>query len=73
MDAVVKPSCFATVKWYARWQAADARCGSGNQAVSVCADCLPAYQWRMRLQGRCDHPETVFGFDAHGKIVGIAA
>ena len=72
-EAQGKPSCFSTVRWYARWEASNLKCGSGHQAASVCADCLPSYQRVMRLAGRCDNPATVFAFDKDGAIVGVAA
>ena len=43
------------------------------RAHPVCRDCTPSYQLRMKRQGRCEHPETMFAVDRDGAVVGVMA
>ena len=60
--AVVVPACFP-VRMYALWREVDARCGRTDRAASVCADCMPGYQMRMRRFGRCENPGAMVGME----------
>lgn len=70
MDQEIFPPCFSAIRFYRNWRDVNARCGNGNKAPTVCVDCLPSYQLKMKRQGRCSNPEMPFHFDEDGTIVG---
>ena len=68
-----KPRCFSTLHIYLKWIDAR-RMGPANERTHpVCRDCTPSYQLRMKRQGRCEHPETMFAVDRDGAVVGVMA
>lgn len=73
------PKCFSTEADYREYIVLfmASMVGSGAKArnqADYCRDCNPAYQERMRCQGRCAHPETVFVREdkSGGDMVGIS-
>lgn len=66
MSAV--PLCFVDPRLFKLWSSSAGveECG----AAGPCADCLPAYQLRMKKRGLCSHPETNFGVRQDGGIFG---
>lgn len=69
MSAV--PLCFVPAGMYALWRKADESLPvDGRAASSVCTDCLPSYQFRMKKLGRCQHPETRFRVSQDGAFFG---
>lgn len=62
------PLCFIDQRVFKLWSssAGAADCGSGP-----CHDCQPGYQLRMKKQGRCAHPETMFGVTEDGGVYGF--
>lgn len=61
------PLCFASAADFELWRAVPYRQLRG---CSVCTDCLPQYQLRMKKLGRCEHPETMFTLTEDGEIIG---
>lgn len=45
--------------------------GVDKRATDFCCDCLPAFQERMLLDGRCERPEIRFRKDKIGFIEGF--
>lgn len=56
----------ATPEQYAAWLEIARWHGPGR--AGFCADCTPGYQARMKIEGRCEHPEV--WFDDEGGRVG---
>ena len=71
MDEEALPACFSEIRFYRNWRAMVPRCGSSDRDVTICADCLPSYQMRMKRAGRCSNPGVVFRFTEDGAIVGV--
>lgn len=67
------PLCFASPRLFELWLMADMALPRQQRCENVCRDCMPSYQMRMRKQGRCGHPETVFSVDRDGGVVGVPA
>jgi hypothetical protein len=60
------PSCF-TEPQYEAWKEA------ARQAIPTwgpCTDCTPGYQARMKIAGKCEHPEIKFEYDDDEAIYG---
>ena len=69
-----KPACFSTIRIYHKWLDAQRVTGSVfEKSHSVCRDCLPGYQLRMKKLGRCENPKQMFTFDEEGGVVGCGA
>lgn len=49
------PRC-ATPEQYAAWP----KLARLTKRAKFCHDCTPGYQARMKIAGRCDHPEVKF-------------
>ena len=68
------PACFSELRFYRNWREQRKRCvklEAGARAVTICEDCLPSYQARMKRSGRCSNPDMQFAFDAEGGIFGM--
>lgn len=62
------PLCFMEPRMFALWMNSSGP--KDDCQAGPCTDCLPAYQLRMKKQGRCAHPETNFGVRDDGGIFG---
>lgn len=63
------PLCFASPRMLELWLRADDGAASAK-CQNPCRDCQPGYQVRMKRQGRCSHPETMFAQDDEGAVYG---
>lgn len=55
------PPCFDTAADYEAWLKASQDCSlDSTHKPTYCTDCLPEYQHKMILQGRCTHPTVRF-------------
>ena len=63
------PACFVSRKQYDLWIEAEKR--ERVTSSGYCTDCTPAYQARMKAEGRCEHPNTTFGQDGDGFTNGM--
>ena len=63
------PLCFADPGMFRLWLSSGLR-SKQDSACGPCTDCTPSFQTRMKRQGRCAHPETMFGLDAEGAVYG---
>lgn len=68
-----KPPCFSSVRFYENWRAMLPKCNSGERQATICHDCLPGYQLRMKKLGRCAHPDTAFTVGQDGGVIGVPA
>lgn len=64
------PLCFASPRLFELWLKADTALPEAQRCQNVCRDCLPSYKVRMKREGRCQHPETVFDLESEGGIFG---
>lgn len=62
------PACCPDWRTYDEWREA-ARLTKLDKA-GFCTDCTLKYATRMRVLGRCLHPEIIFGTDEHGFMEG---
>jgi hypothetical protein len=63
------PKCFTPEQW--RLWVSAARSIPPLRRDGYCADCQSEYQNEMLMQGRCDHPETIFIIGKDGFVEGI--
>lgn len=68
---MAKPACFSSQAEFDAWRREAQRVAavSNSSPKDYCADCLPAYQAKMKLAGRCAHPDVTFVND-EGDIYG---
>lgn len=60
------PACM-TREQYKAWKQ---MCGAWSPVAGPCTDCTPGFQARMKVAGKCDHPEIVFEEDEEGFVYG---
>ena len=69
------PRCFDSREHFDQWRYLEHISNAGMSRH--CTDCLPAYQQRMKLEGRCEHPLTRFAvlptIDGDWETVGVRA
>ena len=70
VDVESFPACFTELKFYRNWKAKMPSCPDKDHAT-ICSDCLPGYQIRMKRLGRCSNPEAAILFDEDGNVVGM--
>lgn len=56
------PPCFDSFEAYETWLYHAATSDLADPAKSICMDCTPEYQAEMIFNGRCQFPETKFGY-----------
>ncbi len=60
------PACF-TEQQFVAWREA----GQGwSPLAGPCTDCTPGFQARMKVAGKCEHPEMIFDEDEDGFVYG---
>lgn len=70
MDQATFPACFTELRFYRNWQRTMPHCPDKLRAT-ICTDCTPQYQLRMKRHGRCSNPEATIRFDAEGNVTGV--
>lgn len=63
MNSEHAPKCFSDHSDFVIWMKYDSvSCSNGHKSNGfVCKDCSADFQSAMLREGRCDHPEVVFG------------
>jgi hypothetical protein len=64
------PLCFVAPRLFELWSRADLGLPEKSRCNNPCRDCQPGYQTRMKHQGRCAHPETMFSIDDERGVYG---
>lgn len=72
----MKPTCFTDDAQFIHWLATDKvfhnRSGGQRQMQTfVCTDCTPTFATKMRLEGKCEHPDVEFKLVNSGELVGV--
>ena len=70
----MKPNCFPDEYQYIQWMDADKRAksiGDERYIPFPCISCTPTYSMKMRMESKCDHPDTRFRYDEkEGEFIG---
>jgi len=70
-EQLTVPKCFNDPKDYVVWLQFDRASANNASTVGfVCKDCTPSHKEEMMRQGRCEHPEVVFGEYRRGDFGG---
>ena len=56
----MKPDCFDDEQQYEAWKELEKVVAQSTGHASYCADCTPAFAYRMRAVGRCGNPDMKF-------------
>ena len=62
------PPCFDSAEQWKEYRALAVY--TGHDGFTFCTDCLPEYKEKMRTEGRCQYPSTLFTKTPMGSVVG---